>query len=440
MKRICTATFIITLTMSTGAVVGVLAQLPMNAEHEAIAYSTTTPTDPVAALDARIQSGSATLAFDEQRGYLPAVLAALDIPVSSQGLVFSKTSLQLDRIAPWAPRAIYFNDNVYVGWVQGGAILELASVDPKLGTIFYSLAQEAGTKPRFTREGTTCLVCHDSNSITGGVPGLIMRSVLPDRYGYSITTFSDGPTTDQTPIAARWGGWYVTGSVGDQTHVGNIFAPQLAHEIGNGRRYIEKDLQPAGNVADLDGRFDLDPYLTRHSDAVALMVLAHQTRIHNLITVANYETRRALADEGAPATADPDAAHAEATLRRVRNATEPLVRAMFLTKEAPLTGRITGTSGFAEHFPAAGPRDPSGRSLRDLDLERRLFRYPLSFLVYSEAFDALPPLAKKQVYSRFRQVLRGSDPNMQHLTTDDRVAIMEILEATKPDFAAVKTN
>jgi hypothetical protein len=217
-----------------------------------------------------------------------------------------------------------------------------------------------------------------------------------------------------------------------------VFAPVLAHEMANPRRYIEKDLQPAGNVAALDGRFDLDPYLSRHSDAVALLVLAHQTRVHNLITIANYETRKALYDEGSDSTSETP--RSESTMRRIRNAAEPLVRAMLFVKETPLTARITGTSGFAESFAAPGPRDTQGRSLRDLDLEHRLFRYPLSYLVYSESFEALPPAIKKHVYRRFRAVLEGSDPGIQHLTAEDRLAILEILTATKPEFAALKTD
>src|SRR5262245_25004046 len=120
----------------------VAGQLPRLAEDSAIAYSKTPATDPVAQLQKKIDSGEVMLAFDEQHGYLSSLLRALEIPVSSQGLVFSRTSLQVDRIAPWSPRAVYFNDDVYVGWVQGGPIMEIASVDPKLGAVFYTIAQE----------------------------------------------------------------------------------------------------------------------------------------------------------------------------------------------------------------------------------------------------------------------------------------------------------
>ncbi len=143
-------------------------------------------TDPVAELQARILAGGSELAFDSVAGWLPAVLDELEIPTSSQTLVFARTSLQTDMIGPWAPRALYFNDDVYVGYVQEGGLLEIASVQPTGGVVFYSLPQSVTTAPNFQLEGTTCLMCHESRSMTGGVPGLLLRSVLPDRLGYPI--------------------------------------------------------------------------------------------------------------------------------------------------------------------------------------------------------------------------------------------------------------
>jgi hypothetical protein len=410
------------------------AQFDRGAEHQAIAYSSGTPSDPVARLQRRIDAGAVRLNFDERWGYLPSLLEALDIPVSSQGLVFSKTSLQVDRIGPWAPRAIYFNDDVYVGGVQGGPILEIASVDANLGAIFYTLPQEPSAASRFAREGSTCLMCHDSASVTGGVPGLIVRSVIPDRHGYAFGSVHDGPTTDMTPIALRWGGWYVSGGAADQVHMGNVMSTALTHEVGNVRQYLAKaPVKPAPGTTSLAKFFDTSAYLSGHSDAVALMVLAHQAHVHNLITIANYETRKALHDEssGSRGTAGPPQ---ESTLRRVRAAAEPLVRAMLFADETPLAGTIKGTSSFAADFAARAARDGQQRSLRDLDLERRLFTYRLSYLVYSESFNALPDIAKSYVYQRFREVLGGTDPEVTHLPPDERRAILDILTATKPDF------
>jgi len=415
------------------------AQLDRGAEHEAIAYSKSTPVDPIARLQARIDKGEVALKFDPTWGYLPAVLKALDIPLSSQNLVFSKTSLQVDRIGPWAPRALYFNDDVYLGWVQGGPIMEVASVDPKLGTVFYSLPQDP-TGPKFAREGSTCLICHDSSSVTGGVPGLIVRSVIPDRHGYALGSLHDGSTTDATPINARWGGWYATGSTG-APHMGNVMAPVLSHEVGNVRQYIASSpLKPAGSVEALKDRFDTSAYMSGHSDVVALLVLTHQARVHNLMTIAGYEARMALHEESTRLSAAEQSVSHDNTLRRVKASAEPLVRAMLFADEVPLAGPIRGSSSFVSEFEARGPRDARGRSLRDLDLEGRLFTYPLSYLVYSESFNALPEIVKSYVYRRFREVLNGTDANIAHLSQSQRHAILEILEETKPDFGTTSTD
>ncbi len=417
-----------------------LGQLPNETEHPAIRYAEGQPDNPVARLQKKIDAGDASLAFDQKQGYLPAVLKALDIPTSSQGLVFSRTSLQVDHIAPWSPRAVYYNDDVYVGWVQRGPIMEIAAADPALGAVFYTLNQQATEHPVFERQTQTCLQCHDSSSTTGGVPGFILRSVLADRHGYVISSLSDGPTTDRTPIAERWGGWYVTGTNGDQGHLGNLFAPALFSEVTNARTYLAKmDRSSSVNVTDLGKRFDTTPYLGQTSDIVALLVLAHQSYVHNLITIANFETRKALYDERLllESRGTPAEEHLDTTMMRVHGAADRLVRAMLFAKEAPLTAPVEGTSGFAAEFASRGPRDHQGRSLRDLDLKTRLFKYPLSYLIYSDDFDALPEPVKAYVYRRLAAILTGKDPQADvELSAADRLVILEILRDTKPDFAA----
>jgi len=396
-------------------------QLPKLAEDSAIAYSKTAATDPVARLMKKIESGQTTIAYEEQHGYLPSLLKALNVPVSSQGLVFSRTSLQVDRIAPWSPRAIYFNDDIYLGWVQGGPIMEIAAVDPKLGAVFYTVDQEPGERPVIRREGRTCLQCHDSGQ-TGGVPGFIMRSVVTDRYGYPVAAGTSA-TTDQTKLEERWGGWYVTGTMGNLHHKGNAMVPLLAHEIGNVDSYLARNpIVSTGDVTSLAGKFDPDPYLAPDSDAVALLVLAHQSEIHNLITRAGYEASRALAVNGSMAVVDA--------------ASERLVRALLFVNAAPFAAPVEGTSSFAKDFVNAGPRDHRGRSLREFDLKTRLFRYPLSYLIYSEGFDALPPVVKNYVSRRLHDVVSGTDTarEFNHLSADDRQAIGEILADTKAGF------
>lgn len=398
--------------------------------------------DPIAILQRRIDAGELVLTHDDRRGYLEAVLEALDIPASSQGLIFSRTSLQTNLITPWTPRAVYFNDDVYVGWVQDSPILEIASIDPEEGGVFYTLEQDPAVEPRFTEEGTTCLMCHESRAVTDGVPGVMVRSVLVDRFGYPITPLHEGSTSDRTPFDQRFAGWYVTGTSEGGSHAGNVYSPDLSHEVSDVRRYLQGfDFATGGGVTDLEGRFDVEPYLTEHSDIVSLMVLTHQTKVHNLITVAHDAAREAVGGFDVLRRIDagqmPMPPIASMFQVRIDGAVERLVRGMLFSREAPLPGPVRGTSGFAEEFQARGPFDAQGRSLRQLDLERRLFRFPMSFLVYSEAFDALPGFVKDAFYARVHEVLEGRDQtgDFDHLDEADRQAIGEILTATKPEFA-----
>jgi len=423
---------VVVFAASTVASVSVArAEIPF--EREPINYLTATPRDPVAKLEERLQAGKDSLRHEAVRGYLRSVLEKLEIPVSSQVLVFSKTSFQRSRIAPESPRALYFNDDVYVGYVQGGDVLEFSAVDPELGGTFYLLEQTKQPAPSFARQTHDCLQCHAAGK-TLDVPGHLVRSVYPEETGqpaFNAGTFS---TSHESPMSERWGGWYVTGTHGKQVHMGNV--------VVNDRKAPEKlDTAAGSNVTDLSSRIDTSPYLTPHSDLVALMVLEHQVKMHNLITLANYQTKIALHYARAinKALGEPEDAISESTARRYQGPAEDLVRYMLFVDEAPLTEPVQGTTTFGQDFSARGPRDHAGRSLRDLDLNTRLLRYPCSYLIYSKAFDALPGLVKDRVYRRLWEVLSGSDQSAGYArrTPEERKAILEILRETKlglPDY------
>ena len=402
--------------------------------------------DAIARLQARINAGDVVLARDSAFGYLPSLLRALEIPVSSQGLVFSRTSLQTDKIAPWSPRAIYFNDDVYIGYVQESHFLEIGAVDPVAGAVFYTLSQEPAARPSFSRETTTCLMCHQSRAATGGVPGFMVLSTISDRHGYPIVGVHEGTTTDVTPVRQRFGGWYVTGTHGTSGHAGNVYSPLLGHEVSDKQAYRGKvNMSTESARTELADKFDASPYLSGHSDVVALMVLVHQTIVHNLVTSA-HETAKDVERFGTPVgdSATLARARAEATgpNARMTAAVDRLLRAMLFIDAAPLDGPMQGTTAFAKEFPRSGPRDRQGRSLRDFDLSRRLFAYPLSFLIYSESFDALPMPAKREFYARLWEILHGTDPHpdFRQISADDRRAILEILDATKPEFATLRNR
>ena len=387
-------------------------------EYPFMSYRDAARADPVAELTRRLESGKARLELDGPRGLLDSLLAELEIDPASQVLVFSTTSLQVGNIRPRTPRAIYFNDDVYVAWVQGGGPIEIASMDPNLGPVFYTLAHERGAEPKVENE--RCLRCHDSLSLTGGgVPRFIVGSGYIGRDGNIVSHEGWILTTQRTPFRNRFGGWYVTGHHGDQVHLGNIVVRDV---------YALQDLDRLriGNIESLDGLVDTSIYAAPGSDIVALLVMQHQIDVQNEISRVNYKVRAAMQRSEVVSPAD------------VAELVEPLVETMLFAGAAPLEGPIVGTSGFRDAFERRGPADDSGRSLRELDLESRLMRYPLSFQIYSEAFDALPDVAKTQVYRRLYEILGGEDSSEKfaHLSTADRAAVLEILAATKPDFAA----
>jgi hypothetical protein len=385
-------------------------------DEDTIGYSKTKASGPVARLQDRIEKGETKLKYDSLHGYLISVLAELKVSTNSQMLVFSKTSFQRERISPQHPRALFFGDDVYVGLVPGSPMLEIAEVDPKLGGVFYTLAQTRMERPKFVRTDQ-CLECHASAK-TMGVPGHLVRSFQTDENGVSDLSSGISLVNHGTPLEERWGGWYVTGTHGQQTHRGNLVGKEAFE------RQI-KEPNHAGNLTDLGVFFAVADYPTPHSDIVALMVLEHQTHMHNFITRLNYAATLMLQQYG--------------HVNYLKSVTDAFLKYLLFIEESPLTAAIKGTSGFATHFAAQGPRDARGRSLRDFDLQTRLFKYPCSYLIYSEAFDSLPEKLWAHLYQRLWDILTGKDTSedFQKLDETERRAILEILTATKkglPDY------
>lgn len=348
------------------------------------------------------------------RTHLEAVLARLGIGADSQMLVFSKTSVQAPRVSPGRPRAIYFSDSVAVAYVPGSPSLEVAVVDPALGPVFYALSVDTAGAPALARN-PSCLRCHHGPN-TSGVPGLYVGSVLPGPTGLPLRDDSAVITDHRSPFAERWGGWYVTARRGEQPDRANAVALDPAEPST-----LVRDTRQ--NLSTLAGRVDLADYPASTSDIVALMTFEHQTQAINLLTRVAWQARIwQAASPGADVAGSP-----------VDADIEELVKYLLFEGEAPLTEPVEGASTFAASFAQRGPKDGRGRSLREFDLRTRLFRYPLSYMVYSAAFDALPPVARDRVYRRLYEVLRGLDasPPFKHLTPDDRRAIVEILRDTK---------
>ncbi|MCG6154596.1 hypothetical protein [Rubinisphaera margarita] len=404
------------------------AQAQIEFDREPISYSDATPRDPVAKLQERLKQGNIALKFDDEQGYLKSVLEELKIPASSQVLVYSKTSFQLRKITPERPRALYFNDDVYVGWVQDGDVLEVMSMDPELGAVFYVLHQDQLEMPRFIRDQGQCLTCHAS-SRTQGVPGGLVRSAFV--AGDGQPHFGAGTFTidHRSPFDQRWGGYYVSGSHGQMRHMGNAISPS--------RQEPEAiDREAGANVTDLSTLVDLDPYLAPHSDLVALMVLEHQTQMQNMFTLVSMESRLARHHDGImnEALGRENDYVSDSTGRRIASAGDKLLEYMLFKDEFALTSPVSGSSEFTREFQQQGPRDSQGRSLRDFDLKTRMFKYPCSYLVDSAGFKSLPTPAKQYVVTRLHRILTGQDTSEEfaYLSATDRQAILEILTETQP--------
>ncbi|MHB1205158.1 MAG: hypothetical protein ACYCZX_06290 [Rhodospirillaceae bacterium] len=371
--------------------------------------------DPIAVLNARLEKGADHLAFEAGGfGYLRDLLAHLHVNADSQMLVFSKTSLQYELISPAAPRAIYFNDGIAIGYVQNAPVMEVMVPTATRGYVFYTL-DNIGPAPKFTQhQGAACGRCH--GGANPFAPGMLVAStpVTPD--GTPVFVPSEGPpkvfnATDQrTPFRERWGGWYVTGLHGDQTHQGN--GATFYREDGT----VLSKTPGAQNVVSLETFVSSGKYLAPGSDIVAIMTFEHQATMTNLLLAAGEAAR-------------PDS-------RLSETAVDDLLAYMLFAEEAPLPALVRGTSTFTQRFPQLGPRDAKGRSLRDFDLETRLFKYPMSYMVYSASFDAVPAGAKAQIYARLADILTGKEipPRFAGLSPDDRRAIFEILRDTKSDL------
>lgn len=421
----------LSLVIACAAVSPVAAQIDA-IERPPISYKTAAAENVVTALQKRINAGQVKLKFADDHGYLSSLLKELNVPQSSQVLVFSKTSFQRERINPKTPRALYFNDDVYVGFCLRGDVLEFSAVDTKLGTAFYTLDQEPASdgKPEFLRQRDNCLSCH-AGGATGGAPGHLVRSVFTERNGMPVLSAGTFRTDHSSPISERWGGWYVTGTHGKQAHMGNWL-------VENKKNPVEEGNAGGQNVTELKSRFTVANYLTPHSDIVALLVLEHQVEAHNRIARALVGTRQAHhyeetlnKDLGEPAGHRWDSAK-----RRVESLGDQLAKYLLFSGEVKLEGAVAGTSDFAKEFTARGPFDKQGRTLRAFDLKTRLFKYPCSYLVYSQGFQSLPKEVKEHTLKRMHDVLTGKDTSaaFAHLAADDRKAVLEILRDTLPDL------
>lgn len=384
-------------------------------------------TDPMSELLRRIDAKDIVVEEANGKPLVKRLLKELDIPESSQVLVFTKTSLQRRPVHPGNPRAIYFNEDVYVAWMPNGRI-EITSIDPKLGGIFYfQRPLDEPDRPLFTRE-ERCLGCH-AGSATNFLPGLLGVSVYPDEEGRNLRRVQAFErVSHDARIEDRWGGWYLTGHTGSVKHMANALAT-------GGRRNPVMQEDGRQDKESLKEFFDLDLHLRPDSDVLALAIHDHQIGMHFCLLEALYcirhglyyaktddDTRQALTKFD-----EIDGDDAEATIGR-------LMRYLLFADEATLGDEPWKDGGdYRETFLSDRKRDRKGRSLKDLRLNGRLLEYRCSYMIYSKSFAALPNPLKEEVYHRLHAILTGDVEGFDHLLAEEKQAIYEILTDTLPE-------
>jgi hypothetical protein len=417
------------LALATAAIVTGAQSSPAEYERPPINYSHTKPADAVARLLKRIAAGEITWAGTDQ-AILRTLLHELGVPVESQLVVFSKTSLQAGLIEPGHPRALYFSDSVYVGWVPGG-LIEVAAVDAELGPVFYGFdPQDARDARRTLVRETSCLRCHGGTFVRD-IPGLFARSLITTVKGEPLLRQGSEVVDDETPFEQRWGGWYVTGYTGKPSHRGNAFGLERGDHI----EFNPSDQRPM----ELSKYFDPSEYLTNTSDVVALLVFQHQLAMHNSLTRAAQRFRRMLDEQRSQQTAAHEPVTDEPASDREKNvlanAAEDVLDHLLFRNAAALPTGINGTDAFRRAFANDARRSREGDALKDLSLQGRLFANRCSFLIYSDAFTALPAALKARVFDGLDAALHANDPGGRYayLEPAEKRRILEVLSETLPD-------
>lgn len=423
------------LLLSTLLTVGslpALAQSQPDYERPPIEYSKSTPKDAVAQLQEKINLGMLRLEGNERQA-LQELLDFLHVPVESQLLVFSKTSLQRGLIRPERPRAIYFSDSIYVGWVPGG-LVEVAAIDPSLGPVFYAVDIRAGAdRHKAVQRDSDCLRCH-GGAFVRDIPGILARSVFPDATGEPLLQHGTLLVEDETPFSDRWGGWYVTGYRGQTPHRGNsLFSDEKGKLVTQGA-----EARPDA----LDSYFEIDRYLRARSDVVALLVFEHQVTVQNALTRANQSTRKMLAYQRSLQEAFKEPLTDTPTYDSVKSvfasATQEVIDRLLFRNAASLPDGVAGNEAFQSAFTASATRNSQGDSLRDFELKSRLFKLRCSYLIYSQSFEALAPSLKSQIFQRLGEVLTGNDPGgrYDYIPVEEKARIHRVLSETVPNISS----
>ena len=372
--------------------------------------------DPFTKLKDDLEQGIMNLDESSEKAYLESLLEALKIPVSSQMLVYSTTSLQLSLISPRTPRALYFNEEIYLGYVQGGRI-EIVSIDPEIGGIFYIFDLPRNGKRPVAERSRRCMNCH-SDEDTHEIPGLVIKSVVPGPTGGSLESYRRARTGHDIPFSDRFGGWHVTGAEGIGPHWGNHTGRFTPEGI------VTTPLPPGE-------KFDWAVFPVATSDFLAHLLHEHQVGFVNRVVQVQYRLRTALKRSNGRLS-DEDR-------KEVSRLVEELTRYLLFADEAPLQGKgLQCDALYQDEFLANRRRSSKGDSLKDLDLTTHIFRNRCSYMIYSPVFQNLPVGFKKRIYARIGEALSltKSDPEFAFFSPDEKTRVRTILKETLPDLPA----
>lgn len=372
------------------------------------------PQDRFARLQKQIESGEIRLDTTDDKTFLHSLLKALDVPVSSQLLVFSASSLQSEIINPRNPRALYFSEDLYLGFVPGGKI-EIIAMDPEMGAMFYIFERlrPGGGVPPITRSDK-CFNCHAGNA-TKRVPGLIAESLLPMLSGASLETYRRDEQGHQIPLDKRFGGWHLTGKHHLKENLANLMGRTSSS------RGFEKTRVEPGQMS------DLNLHLRPTSDILPHLLHEHQIGFENRVFHAAYVMRQLLAEGRGSLSM--------AAKPEVEKLAEELARYILFVDEAELpTEGIEGDPEFIQEFQRNKKSVSAGPSLKDFDLKNRIFKYRASYMLYTDSWQKLPLMLRERVYFKMAEGLRDQNPNpvYTHLPVEEKRAIRAIMKETVP--------
>jgi len=411
------------------------AQFWNDFDVEPHSYRSRKLTDPVSVFMERVNGGAIPAFEEEGKELVKKLLEEFKIPVSSQVFVFTKTSLQRDQVSSDNPRALYFNEDAYLGWMPGGRV-EIASIDPLAGPVFWFQRPLGRKEDLLFRRTGSCLGCH-AGSATNYLPGLLGQSVYPladGRSAGSIRTFER--VGHNIPYEQRWGGWMVTGAGHEAlNHMGNALAVR-------DQKGLRLEKKTAGQAAsDLSVFFDPSLHLIEGSDILAMLAHDHQISAHYRINEAQYRMRQVLFDE----KLDPDSGREvweklpSAHLSALDTSMSRFLKYFLFADEPALKGEIQDGGVYRKDFFANKRVSRHGLSLKDLDLKTRLLKHRLSWMIYSNAFEGIPRAFKEEFYHRLWNILTrpGGVAGFEYLGAEEKAAIAEILTDTKdglPDY------